>query len=384
MKKSYILIAVAAILVITCAATVLGAGSGSYEEKSGWQRAVYALIHRDEIINTKYVGTVSDYVWSPDLNYRVEDRAVVQKNPNKDFVIMNVTDLHLSDYTQDAVTNIRNLENIRRMAEELQPDLITLSGDLVWTQMKEGSVVYSAHRLTEFMDSLGISWAPIFGNHDFEGNCDLNYLADIMMQGQFCVMQKGDVSMGVGNYVVNICEGEKLIHSVILMDSHSDGALSEKQVQWFRWAVEGASMESGNQVSSSLILHIPVAQYRYAYTAAWDKENGCWRDGYESFGGKREEILCHTDENDDPVDSGIFDVMKEVGTDNVLCGHDHVNNFSVLWEGVRLTYSLRLGYGAYFDGENRECQGVTTITIDSDGDSTVEHHYLYPYDVILP
>lgn len=370
MKKSYIFIALALVLVIACVTTMLLSNPG----------LGYAIINRDAIRNTKYEGTVSDYTWSADEEYKLENTTVLQKTPGEDFVVMNVADIHLADYTQDAVTNIRNLENIRRMAEELQPDLIILSGDNVWGQMKEESTFYSIHRLTEFMDSLGIPWAPIFGNHDAEGNCDANYLAEVMMKGECCVMQKGDPSMGVGNYIVNVCEGKKIVHSIILMDSHGNGIIGEEQQAWYAWAVEGIQSLAGESVTSSVVMHIPIAQYVYAYDEAWDGEK--WKDGYDAFGFKREEYTGATDENDQPVDHGLFAVIKELGsTTNVICGHDHANCYSVLYEGVRLTYSLRLGYGAYFEFDQ---QGVTTLTIDSEGNGTVEHHYLYPYDLENP
>ena len=370
MKKSYILIAVALALVIASVATMLLSNPG----------LANAIINREKIQNTKYEGAVSDYTWSEDLPYRLEEHAVIQKDPNKDFVVMNVADIHLADYSQDAVTNIRNFDNIRRMAEELQPDLIVLSGDNVWGMMKEGSTVYAIHRLTAFMDSLGIPWAPIFGNHDAEGNCDANYLAEVMMKSEYCVMQKGDPSMGVGNYIVNVCEGEKIVHSIILMDSHSNGIIGQDQQTWYAWAVEGIQDIAGESVTSSVFMHIPIAQYAYAYDEAWDGEG--WKDGYDAFGFKREEYTGATDENDVPVDLGLFALIKAFGsTTNVICGHDHANCYSILYESVRLTYSLRLGYGAYFEFDQ---QGVTTLTIDADGDGTVEHHYLHPYDVKNP
>lgn len=370
MKKSYILIALALLLMIACVATMLLNNPG----------LANAIANREKIQNTKYEGTVSDYTWSEDLPYRLEDHTVIQKDPNDDFVVMNVADIHLADYTQDAVTNIRNLENIRRMAEELQPDLITLSGDNVWGQMKEGSTVYSVRRLTEFMDSLGIPWAPIFGNHDAEGNCDANYLAEAMMESDLCLMQKGDPSMGVGNYIINVCEGEKIVHSIILFDSHGNGIITQEQQAWYAWAVEGIQSIAGESVTSSIVMHIPIAQFDYAYDAAWDGED--WKDGYEAFGFKREDFAGATDENDEPIDSGFFAVVKDLNsTTNIISGHDHANCYSVVYEGVRLTYALRLGYGAYFESDQ---QGVTTLTINKDGSGTVEHHYLYPYDVKNP
>lgn len=376
MKKKYILpIALLALCAVLLAAGIVLA-QGDFEEMTGWQRTLYAIINRDEILNTKFVGEVSEDTWTAEEEYKLENTAVVQKTPGEDFVVMNVADLHMSDYTQDAVTNFRNLENIRRKVEELQPDLITLSGDLVW----KDSTVYSIQRITEFMDSLEIPWAPIFGNHDHEGNADLNYLADLMMQGKYCLMQKGDAAMGVGNYIVNICEGERIVHSILLFDSHTNGKLSEDQVAWYKWAIEGVQGIAGENVPSSLVLHMPIAQYQYAYDEAWNGED--WKDGYGAYGFKRENVDCARDENDEPLDTGLFDHIKGLGsTTNIICGHEHANCFSIEYQGVRLTYSMRLGYGAYFEFDQ---QGVTTLTIGSDGSGTVAHHYLYPYDVEFP
>lgn len=380
MKKNYIFAALILALVIACVATAVIVGGGDYESLSGWQKGLYAVLHREQILNTEYKGTASEYVWSADLPYRLEDHGVIQKDPNKDFVVMNVTDIHMSDFTQDAVTNIRNLENIRRKAEELQPDLITLSGDMFWTQMTDGSVYHSVHRLTEFMDSLGIPWAPVFGNHDDEGNCDKNYLAEEMMKGKFCLMQKGDASMGVGNYVVNVCEGDKIVHSIVFFDSHN-GNIWDNQLEWYRWAIQGVNGLSEEPVTSSVIQHVPFAQYVYAYDAAWDGED--WKDGFGAFGRKGEDCCCETDENDEPVDNGFFAAIKELGsTTNVICGHDHANSYSIVYDGVRLTYSLRLGYGA--GSFEFDLQGVTTLTIDADGNGVVQHQYMYPYDVKNP
>lgn len=56
------------------------------------------------------------------------------------------------------------------------------------------------------MESFGIPWAPIFGKHDDEGNCDLNFIADTMLTAPNCILKKGDPEMGVGNYIINIAE----------------------------------------------------------------------------------------------------------------------------------------------------------------------------------
>ena len=329
--------------------------ANDFEEQSGWRRIAYAVFNRSKLEKTEYVGEVSKDTWQETEEYRLENTVILQKEAGKDFVVMNLTDIHMADFDYYGDYNVRLFAHIRALAEAHQPDLITISGDL----FSSDSVVLSVYELTDFMDSLGIPWAPIFGNHDDGGNCDLNYLADVMMESDLCLFRKGDPALGVGNYIVSICEGDSIVHSLIMMDSHSDG-LWENQITWYRWAASGAN------APSTVITHIPIAEYELAYDAAWD--NG-WKAGFEAFGGKKEAICP------EGGSEGFFAAVKELSlTRNILCGHDHTNDFSILYEGVRLSYSMRLGiYGAH----HPDNMGATLLKIHDDGSTDLEHKHRY-------
>ena len=359
------------IILVVIVVLLLGIGGvvisqGNYEEMTGWQRTAYALLNKNKIINTDYVGEVSTDTWSKEDAYRLEDTVVFSKESGEDFVVMNLTDLHIGDYYYDTPFALREFEAIRNMVEKYQPDLITLSGDMFWTE----SAIYSAHWVSEFLDSLEIPWAPVFGNHDDDGNCDLNYLADIMMDSQYCVMKKGAPELGVGNYVINIRQDEKIVHSFIMMDSH-DASVWENQIDWYKWAATGVNDVNGSPVESTVIFHIPLAQYVYAYEEAWDEEKQCWKEGYDAFGMQKEKICPEEDENGNPVDNGFFAAMKEIGTTkNTICGHDHINDFSIVYDGIRLSYSMRLGISGSYHVDN---MGATLITINDEGNASVRH-----------
>ena len=65
--------------------------------------------------------------------------------------------------------------------------------------------------------------------------------------------------------------------------------------------------------------------------------------------------------------------MQELGsTENVVVGHDHVNNYSVLYKGIRLTYALKTGDRCYADAD---LNGGTLLTVTKDG-VTTEHVYI--------
>ena len=83
----------------------------------------------------------------------------------------------------------------------------------------------------------------------------------------------------------------------------------------------------------------------------------------------------------------MFDKILELGiTKGIFCGHDHYNNFSVLYKrdgdsrGIRLTYGMSIDYLAYAGIYKEHSQrGTTVITINSDGvfESTPRNYYSY-------
>lgn len=346
-------------------------------------------------------GKANNEFWLSTDTYRLEDTVVIKKDPNKDFKILNLTDIQFND-TADIGKRSYTEKTIRQLIETEKPDLITMTGDQVWMAFQK----QSQKDLIKFMDSFGIPWAPVFGNHDGEGNADKEWLADRYIESEHCLFKKGPNNIGgVGNYIINITEGDKIVQSLIMMDSGSwrgydgmpeerkmfdkaikpdtqefilndDGTvkvdafgtgyqfISESQIAWYRWAVEGAKKVNGGETPESvLFFHIAIPEFYSAYIQ--------WKDsGYDpaiGFGEKREEVCCPS------VNSGLFDAVKELGsTKNIVVGHDHVNNYSVMYEGVRLTYGLKTGDRCY---ANDDLNGGTILTITDSG-VTTEHKYV--------
>lgn len=359
-------IALFLVLMLSLAQTVLPLTQGDEPKVTAVRETVDRLLEREPRDRDFYEGEKSAYTWSASDEYRLEDTAVLEKQKGKDFKILNLADIHFSDYGYRLLSSVEAEATIRRLVAQVQPDLIVLSGDNVCTD----DTYHSIRRIVELMESFGVPWAPIYGNHDDEGNCDLDHLADVMMSGGHCLMQKGDPEMGVGNYIVNIVEDGAVVGSLIFMDSHHSQP-NETQKQWFAWAAEGVRAVSGGRAEVSLFMHIPLPEYRYAYDEAWDAEQGTWRGGYGAQGELHETICCERDGNGDPVQRGFFDAIEESGnTKYVFCGHDHMNDFSIEYRGVRLTYMLKLGFASgYHPGFN----GGTQIVVGGAGVSRITH-----------
>lgn len=346
------------------------AGNTDYVKQTGLKEALDAVINKTEISEEKYIGKTSDYKWNENDEYTLEDTVILKKEKGKDFVILNLTDTHFADYDYRAFTAFDVEAKIKSLVASVKPDLITLSGDIVCTD----STVYSIKRITDLFESFGIPWAPMFGNHDNEGNCDKNFLADIMTNASNCVMQKGDPDMGVGNYIINIAEENedaslKIVETLVIMDCRAPNR--SKQIEWFRWVTESTNALTDNSSEISVVTHIPLAEYQYAYDAAWDNDNNCWREGFNAYGEAHESICYDNGPDGVPALEGLFTVMKDSKTTKyVFCGHEHLNNFSIEYEGIRLTYCLKVGMGS---GYRFNFSGGTEIRVGNEGINRISH-----------
>ena len=314
--------------------------------------------------------------WSVEQEYTKDYAIELEKNPDEDFVILNFADVQLKDQEYYEGLGAESEAMMTKLIEEQQPDLITLSGDNAWATV-------SYINLVEFIDGFGIPWAPVMGNHDGQGCISEFWCAYLFDEAENCLWKFGPKDMGYGNYIINITENGKVIHTVFMMDTHDDGTwtdengnevsgydhLWDNQIAWYKWAVEGIAATEGRVVESTAIMHIPVYEVKTAWETNYDNEldafTGEYADG--SFG------VIHEQPCPGAINNHFMDTVLELGsTKNMLFGHDHVNNASFVYEGVRLSYSLKLGAGCYYEDG---LMGGTTYSIASDGSSVIEHHF---------
>ena len=319
---------------------------------------------------------------------------ILQKSKNRTFTILNLSDPQLSNKEwQEGRTEGKLLKDtLAYLIEQCKPDLITVSGDIAWAGELESYANFS-----DLLDSYGIPWAPVFGNHDNQRGPEMVLQqAEIMQARQTCIMENGDPSLGCGNYVIGIEEEGRLIHGIIMMDSHdrkhwvdenggehNDWAeLEPAQFSWYREQIR--MLKEKGVKETSIIMHIPLYTYRDAIRAALKEDveprsvspyngeqSGCWNPGYEdSFGVMYEGISSF------PQDNGFFDeILAGDSTKTVLVGHDHVNNFGVRYRDILLAFSMKIGSGCYWDPR---INGGTVMTIDSEGHMEVKHLFFRP------
>lgn len=345
--------------------------------------------------------------WSAEMQYTEDYAIVLEKDENKDFVVLNLADVQISDGEEYYPQYEYAKSMINKLVEEQKPDLITLTGDNAWDTV-------SYVTLVDFIDSLGIPWAPVMGNHDGQGCISEFWCGYLFNEAENCLWKFGPKDMGYGNYIINIEENGEVVHTIFMMDTHDDGEwtvdgktvsgydhLWDNQIEWYEWAVKGIEETEGKTVESSVFIHIPVFEvktvweeyYEGHYCAACDKyftkvqliADCCpdcagaitYKDDNKNlwigeYADKAEGVI-HETPCPGAVDNHFTDTMLRLGsTKNVIFGHDHVCNASINYEGIQLTYSLKLGYGAYYE---EGLMGGTTLSIASDGSAEYSHHY---------
>lgn len=361
-------------------------------ERDGMEKLANELASKHPELEVKYIECGDVYSYTTQSRSKKNNMLAFEKQEGKDFKILNLTDFQLMAGELDAENPKGKIfrHTLNTLIDRTSPDLITITGDLAW-----GGDYDALQVLGPIIDEYKIPWAVLWGNHDQDRGLDrLDRSISYLRENEHFVYENGPSELGRGNYVIGVYENGKIVHALIMMDTHdrmpklgtgiendkSWAKLLPNQLEWYKKQI--SALVAQGCPESTLMLHIPIYEYRNAFKKAFKEglepkditseqaENGeCWNDGYkDSFGVKYEDICSYYE------DDGVFEVIKALGhTKNVICGHDHVNSFSINHEGVRLTFALKTGPGCYW---NEGLNGGTLLTINSNGALTVKHEYV--------
>lgn len=350
----------------------------------------------------------------------LEDRIVPEKDENgywtfttdRDLKVMQLTDVHIGGGWMSLKKDSMAINAVATMIQAEKPDLVIVTGDVsypVFFQAGTFNNLSSAKIFAALMERLGVYWTVAFGNHDTEAYSfySREQISDFYGNSGFehCLFQKGpDDVDGFGNQVINVKNSKGIItQSLYIFDSHSYtdndyfgimwkyDNIHENQVEWYRDNVnmlnaqnnaklKELNMEENSDIKSLAFFHIPLTEqrdawYEYMENGFEDTENVKYIYGKAGEGKKI--IYCGMGQDN------LFETMQELGsTKGIFCGHDHDNNFSIYYKGIRMTYSYSVDYLAYVGIYKRGAQrGCTIITVSPDGsfDCKAENYYQDKY-----
>lgn len=250
---------------------------------------------------------------------------------NGEFKIVQFTDVHYNGSRQSQVA----LSVVDSVLRHERPDLVVLTGDVLWGPSGKENLLTVLGRISQY----DVPFVYEFGNHDSEmtgmSNRELYNLARTVKNNllpDLSAQKELDFTLRILSH-----DGRKTAAVLYCLDSHSYPAgfpkdkrhgtyawLSFDQIAWYRQQSAAFTKENGGKPYPALaFFHIPVPEYHDAV----EDENAV-------LIGTRRETVCSPDFN-----SGMFTAMH-MGGDvmGIFCGHDHDNDYAVMWHDILLAY----------------------------------------------
>ena len=259
-------------------------------------------------------------------------------------------------------------DHIRTLVAATRPDLIFITGDLVYGEFDDSGRTFL--KFCAFMDSFGIPWAPVYGNHDTATAMGVRWQNATLEGSAHCLFKTGKVT-GNGNYSVLITRGGRPVRVMYMLDSGGDGMAHDVEIRrpggiypdqmaLVRDTAKALAEANGAIVPAFMAFHIPCVEFvladrakgydvapKYVLGVTVPAEAG-------DFGTHRQDPKAvHSPE-------GFLSDLHAAGVEGVFVGHRHGINTSVVWEGIRWTYGLKTGQ---YDFHIFKQTGGTLVTL---------------------
>lgn len=350
--------------------------------------SLYQIMKLDSWILQPFINAV-ETVNTNNLNIEYNDRTGVYTMymDDDDFKILQLTDIHLGGSSFSYHKDLKALHSVYKLIEHTKPDLVIVTGDLVFPL---GIMSMSFNNNTPIMEfasymrNIGVPWAFAYGNHDTES---LATLTEKEVDNLFKMLSyknsknllypyKQPNITGRNNQMIEIRkQNGELLEALFLLDSNSylDDVMDnydyihDDQVEWYENQIKNLTEKEEQEIESMLFFHMPLNEYQIAYDLY--KQNSEEVEYHFGKIGEENEAIC-----DSNYHSKLFETAVKLGsTKAMFCGHDHLNNISLTYKGIRLTYGLSIDYLAYPKIENKKDQrGGTLITIHEDKTFDIE------------
>lgn len=250
------------------------------------------------------------------------------------FTIMQVTDLH---YTGDDWMSHHVPEMLVRLVEQERPDLIVVTGDVIYRRPAEEKM----RAICGVLAGTGVPYAVTLGNHDAEQDLSRAEIHALLRTLPGCVNGRYEVSAEFpGDFVIPVLgsEDDREEARIYVMDSndynaddHSYRGFEPGQVVWYAAACAAAAERNGRKATGLVFFHVPLREFAEAYRT-------------QPLAGSRLENECPPRDN-----TGMFRALVEGGEAvGAFAGHDHSNDYVACKEGIALCYGRYSGgYGEY-------------------------------------
>jgi len=344
----------------------------------------FTLLNRDTWYTQNYINSVPVVEHSTHkIEYDEQTGIYTINSSAQDFKILHLTDIHIGGSLYSYSKDMKALQACYAEIEHTHPDLVIVTGDLCFPLgIMSMSLNNSApvQQFASFMRNTGIPWAFTYGNHDTETLSTLNKTQLNEVYKSLSYKTSGNLLypytqpdiMGRNNQLIELRNADGTLNTgLFLIDSNAytgEGInvydyIHDDQVDWYADEVRRMNDEAGHTVNSLVFFHIPLQEYKTAtelYLKGSDEVKYFFGENPGDHGGITNDLVCCSD-----YPSKMFDTALQLGsTTGFFCGHDHYNNASIEYKGIRLTYGMSIDYLA-MPGIAKETKqrGAELITI---------------------
>ncbi len=290
------------------------------------------------------------------------------KFKNGKFKILCISDLHgVVDF------DTRIIRDLEAILDNVKPDLLMVLGDMTWRDALDSPENFRkfVRPVFEVVEKRNIPWAHVFGNHDNDCTNQAPFSQqEIYEEFPLNLTKRGPEEIhGTGNFVLPIKaeNSDEIIFNIWGIDSHDSlgdlvrefklgdtgskwdmqcvypsclhdwgqgyNTLNFDQLMWYWQSSKELEAFAGHKIPGLMAMHIALPEYVITY-----------KNTAESYyeGTRREAVGCS------PLNSGMFNALLDRGdVKTVVCGHDHINDFSGSYLGIKLCCDAGLNYDGY-------------------------------------
>ncbi len=319
--------------------------------------------------------------------------APLRFRPDGTFRLLQVTDTH-----EGPVADPRTAAFLAAALDDLRPDLVVHTGDLLATELADaGEVDRALWNVVGPMEARGLPWLVALGNHDEDHTWRTGVDAAALLARcrAFPGNRNGPEPEGVsghGNALLPVLgaagdapalhlwalDGGREAPKVLGGQALADGALpgwgwlprwswvQPDQLAWYVETSRALERSCGRLVPALLFLHVPLHEHRHmweddqARRAALAAGEGGPPPPHGVTGERNEEECVGA------FNAGLFAAALSRGdVMGIFCGHDHVNDYCGDHFGVRLGLAANAGFAPYGLGgdEDHRLRGARVIDL---------------------
>jgi hypothetical protein len=271
--------------------------------------------------------------------------------------------------------------------------MIVLTGDNLF-----GFSIERIKELSSVLDEFKLPWTYVYGNHDTHSQSieEKKLIENECLKSSYCLYRNDFENITLkrrGDHLIQLRlkDTNKLVYGLYMIDSgtysyklpdlNKDGepdgvgyeSVYEDQLNQFKKVINSANIRYQEQDDNNfenlpniIFQHMCVQEYN----TAWDLYTKGSSEAKLLF-GKYLETPCPG-----LVNTGQFDVMKEMNTKGMFVGHDHINTFGVEYQGILLAVGGQAGYSNIYLCNSTEPKNGLLITINSKQELSAEVIYI--------